>query len=495
MIIVNRRWPIAVGLAAAVVALAAAIIYARHDLALSHYDARAHLVVARRILDSLSPGWHQVGAVWLPLPHVLNALPVQWDWAYRTGATATLVSVVCMGVSAGACAALLQRATGSRLAGAAAAALLATNANVLYLHATPMTEPLLIALAFLSIERLDAWLRGAASARSAGVSLFLLCLTRYEGWAVTAAAMAVALLVVSERPGWKTQLQAWARVAAWPIGAAIGFLFLSWGSTGNWFVSGGFFVPDNPAKGDASLVIEQIREGLERLSSPALAAFGTFGAVLVLLRGIASRDDRPLLVTLGLVAMAALPFVAFHAGHPFRIRYMTPLVAAAALFTGFAIALPPSIARLVIAATAAYLIVPSLAPFNHTAPIIVEARREEPQQRARAAVTQALKREWDGTPIMTSMGSLGHYMHDLGREGFHIRDFLHEGNGDVWKAAAIDPRPYARYMLVEEYAEGGDLLSALLRRRPDIAAAYERIAEGGNVALYRIKNLQSAIKN
>ena len=40
--------------------------YARAGLAVSHYDARAHLVVARRILDSLMPGWQQIGAVWLP---------------------------------------------------------------------------------------------------------------------------------------------------------------------------------------------------------------------------------------------------------------------------------------------------------------------------------------------------------------------------------------------------------------------------------------------
>ena len=96
----------------------------------------------------------------------------------------------------------------------------------------------------------------------------------------------------------------------------------------------------------------------------------------------------------------------------------------------------------------------------------------------------SLWRQWDGTPIMVSMGSLGHYMHDLSDAGFGIRDFLHEGNGDAWKAAAIDPRPYARYMLVEEYAEGGDLLSHLLKEKPEIAAGYRRVAEGGNVVLY-----------
>ena len=466
-------------------ALAAAIVYARHDLGLAHYDGRAHLVVARRVIDSLTPGWHQIGAVWLPLPHLLNLIPVQWDWAYRTGATAIALSVVSMGVSAYASARLLQRATGSYMAGAVAASLLVTNVNLLYLHATPMTEPLLLALAFLSIERLEAWVRNPRMTSVVpGVCLLLLCLTRYEGWTLAAAAMAIALPVAGLSVGWREGTRRWMTLAAWPAAAGIGFLILSRATVGAWFVSSGFFVPDNPARGDAGLVLEQIRDGLERLSSPAFAAFGAFGFVAVAARALSSRRHRPLLVVLALVAMAALPFLAFHAGHPFRIRYMTPLVAACALFTGFAVGFAPSLARPAILIAAAVMIVPDLRPYDHTAPMIVEARREERNQRARRAVTDALKASWDGSPILMSMGSLAHYMHDLGREGFDIADFIHEGNGEIWSAAAADPAGHARFLMVEERAEGGDLFAHLLRDRPDIAAKFRRVAAAGNVVLY-----------
>ena len=482
----GRGWPVLVGVAAALAALAAAIVYARHDLGLSHYDGRAHLVVARRVIDSLTPGWHQIGAVWLPLPHLLNLIPVQWDWAYRTGATAIAISILSMGVSAYSCARLLQRATGSYVAGAVAAALLVTNVNLLYLHATPMTEPLLLALAFLSIERLDAWLRDPhMSPVTPGASLLLLCLTRYEGWSMTAAAMGAALLVVGTSAGWRVGMVRWMTLAAWPAAAGIGFLILSRATVGAWFVSSGFFVPDNPARGDAGLVFEQIRDGLERLSSPAFAAFGAFGFVVVATRALSDRRHRSLLVVLALVTMAALPFLAFHAGHPFRIRYMTPLVAASALFTGFAVGFAPSLARIGILLAAAVMIVPDLKPYDHTAPMIVEARREERHQRARQAVTATLQRTWDGSPILMSMGSLAHYMHDLGREGFDIADFIHEGNGEIWTSAIQDPAGHARFLMVEERAEGGDLFAHLLKERPEIAARFERIAGGGNVALYR----------
>ena len=33
-------------------------------------DAEAHLNIARRILDSRTPGPEQLGTVWLPLPHL-----------------------------------------------------------------------------------------------------------------------------------------------------------------------------------------------------------------------------------------------------------------------------------------------------------------------------------------------------------------------------------------------------------------------------------------
>src|SRR6478752_5755088 len=88
------RIPSLIAFSALAIGTAAALYYSAAGLAVAHYDARAHLVVSRRIIDSLTPGWQQVGAVWLPLPHLLNMLPVQVDALYRTGASAIAISVV-----------------------------------------------------------------------------------------------------------------------------------------------------------------------------------------------------------------------------------------------------------------------------------------------------------------------------------------------------------------------------------------------------------------
>ena len=79
------------GALAGLLGIATAWHYASAGLALSHYDAKAHLVVARRIFDSITPNWEQIGAVWLPLPHALNAYCILLS--ILTGASAIAISI------------------------------------------------------------------------------------------------------------------------------------------------------------------------------------------------------------------------------------------------------------------------------------------------------------------------------------------------------------------------------------------------------------------
>ena len=106
----------AIAVAAAIGGALVAWHYHALGLTLSHYDARGHLIVARRIIDSITPGWQQIGAVWLPLPHLLNALPVQIDRFYRSGASAVALSILEYAIAAGAIAWIVESLTGSAVA-------------------------------------------------------------------------------------------------------------------------------------------------------------------------------------------------------------------------------------------------------------------------------------------------------------------------------------------------------------------------------------------
>ena len=226
--------------------------YARLGLTLSHYDARAHLVVARRVIDSLTPGWRQFGAVWLPLPHVLNVIPVQWDWSARTGFSGVAISVVALSAGLGALAAYLRRVAGSLVVAVAVPLAILLNPNVLYLQATPMTEALLFGAAFLSLLAVDNWTREPAidTAARAALPLTALVLTRYEGWLIAGALGAIAFLA-SRRPR-----SGFLLLAGSPVAAIAAFLVLSYLATGVWLVTDGFFTPDNPARGSWSMSFE-----------------------------------------------------------------------------------------------------------------------------------------------------------------------------------------------------------------------------------------------
>jgi hypothetical protein len=462
--------------------------YSSAGLGLAHYDARAHLVVARRVIDSLTPGWQQVGAVWLPLPHLLNMLPVQIDSMYRSGASAIAISVLSTAVASWGLSSVIMRVTGSSSGAIAGSALLLLNPNVLYLQSTPMTEPLLLATVMTGIALTAAWIDGDRRwPVAAGLAQAAACLTRYEAWPITAAAIVLAAAARLRRGETiPAATAAGLRLALFPAAAVALFLVNSRWTVGAWFISGGFFVAENTeALGHPLVAWDQVREGLYRLSGTALVWSGYAGAALTLIAFARSRSRAPLVLLLALAAAAALPWYAYAQGHPFRIRYDVPLVAACAALAGAGIGLLWTRAQSVVAAAVVAIAIVQAHPLDRSAPLIVESQRDAANSLGRRAVTAYLVQHYDGRTIMMSMGSLGHYMQDLSAQGFRIHDFLHEGNGDIWNFAVTKPRAVVGWIAIEEKAEGGDALFLETKRHPVFLDGFTRVAEGGGVALYR----------
>jgi len=490
---------------------AAAFRYHQLGLTLSHYDARGHLIVARRIIDSITPGWQQIGAVWLPLPHLLNALPVQADVFYRTGASAVLISVLSFAIATSATAWIVGALTGSTAAAFAGAAVFALNPNVVYLQATPMTEPLLLALTTLGVALLIAYVHDGRRATLTGAVLALACLTRYEAWPITYVALAATAWAVWR--GGETLVKTFRRIAAvalYPTAAIVAFTIFSRVVVGRWFVSSDFFIPENKALGLPMLAIDEIAWGTRELSGRILIAIAAAGCLWLAVIGLAARRRAAALVALSSLAAAAVPWAAFVDGHPFRIRYMVPLLAMEAIAAGTLVGFvgrafqarrfgdPQRVAlryaeytivTLMIAA-----IVYELHPLDERAPMVVEAQWDRVNVAPRHAVTNCLRARYRGESIMASMGSLGHYMQETSRDGFNLRDFLHEGNGDIWLAALKRPRNYAGWVLIEEKAEGGDMLARRAREHPEFLEGYSRVCEGAGVALYERQNRMLNVK-
>jgi hypothetical protein len=477
--------------------LAAWVFYLDEGLVLAHYDAKAHLVVARRVIDSLTPGWRQVGAVWLPLPHLIQILPTQIDVLYRTGAFGSLLSIACFGTAVWAMSRLVLTVTGSRLGAGVSTALFVLNPNLLYVHVTPMTEPLLLVATLASVLMLHEWLQASSVDRvpsALGWVLFLTTWTRYEAWPVLTAAIAIAA-VARWRQGWplaSIARETWS-LARWPAAAVVIFLLLSRITVGAWFVSGGFYERDPTYDRQAVKTLLAIWWGTHRLSGYVVEIVGLASAVWVVWRAMRSRADAPSLVLVSLFAAAALPAYAFFEAHPFRIRYMVPVVTACALFCGVAVGALTSrkggsslrVAQLLTVLLIASAVIESPL-WNRQSPLVVEAQLDAANSVARQRVTACLAPAYHGEKVLASMGSLAHYMQELSEQGFAIADFIHEGNGALWDLVLeTGPAPHSGWMLVEEQSEGGDVLAQRIRRHAAFTRGMTKVCEGGGVSLYR----------
>jgi hypothetical protein len=152
---------------------------------LAYYgDAEAHLNIARRILDSRTPGYDQIGSVWLPLPHVLIMLFARNDALWHSALAGSIVSGISFVLAGAFLYAAVRRVCDGRMAAATAALLFATNPNLLYLQSTTMNEPLFMA-ELMAVLYFTARFRDTQSWTAVcGAGMAALCgtLTRYDGW-------------------------------------------------------------------------------------------------------------------------------------------------------------------------------------------------------------------------------------------------------------------------------------------------------------------------
>jgi hypothetical protein len=186
----RQEW-IVVLLASTALSLVSFIFCLQHRVLLLYGDAVAHLHIARRVFDSMNPGFRQLGSVWLPLPHILLIPFVQkMDW-WQSGVAGSLPSMACY---VAACVGLfrLARLWLSFRVSLLAVAFFALNPGLLYMQTTAMTEPLFLAemiwAAFFAaqfcreLDHAKSSRRAAMHLIAAGLVLVAAVYTRYDGW-------------------------------------------------------------------------------------------------------------------------------------------------------------------------------------------------------------------------------------------------------------------------------------------------------------------------
>jgi 4-amino-4-deoxy-L-arabinose transferase-like glycosyltransferase len=287
-------------------------------------DAEAHLNIARRMLDSRTPGYDQVGTVWLPLLHWLLLPFARVDALWVNGLAGAIPSAIAFLLAGTFLYLAAYRIFDCTSAAFAATALFALNPNVLYLQSIPMTEIIfsacLLALLYFTVRFRDT--QGWGAVIGAGIAACAATLTRYEGWFLLP--FAALYFVIAARRN---------RIAAAMLFsslAALGPLFVLFH---HWWVAGdalafyrGPYSPraiqgsaDYPGRNDWREALLYYRTAAQLCAGPCLPLIAVAGALAALFR----RAFWPLLL-LALPGVFYIWSMRFSGGTPIFIPVLKP---------------------------------------------------------------------------------------------------------------------------------------------------------------------------
>ena len=466
-------------LALAALSVAAVVWTLQNGWTLYYGDAEAHLNIVRRIIDSRTPGYDQLGTVWLPLPHVLMLPLVANDALWRTGLAGAIPSAVCFVMAGAFLLASTWRIFRSRFASAAALAVFALNPNLLYLQSTPMTEPVFFAALF-ALLYCTLWF--AQSQRFTAVLCAAICaiaasLSRYEGWFLIPFA-AVFILFSAQR-------QRFLKAFAF---AALATLAPLYWLAHNWWYFGNFFEFFNGPYSAKAIYQRALDAGMARYPGDhdwptALLYFGS-AAVLAIgwpacvagAAGLAGMFRGRALWPLLLLALppafyvwsvhsSGLPiFIPTRWPHSwYNTRYGLALLPLLAFSAGALVTLPPRRWR---AINACIVVAACSAPWlaNRQPDNWICWKESQMNSVARRAWTEdaasfLAARYRPGAGIFTSFGDLTGIFREA---GIPLRETWHDGNGPAWSAALVRPGIF----LHEEWAVAisGDAVATTILR-------------------------------
>ena len=155
------------------------------DTIVAYGDAESHLNIAKRVIHSITPGFAQLGGIWLPLPHLMMVPFVAIDSLWRTGLAGSIVSGIAFIVSGVFLYKTTLLITKNKIASFVAFIVFVINPNILYLQSTPMTELVLIMFFMLSSYYFIKYILNDSHILYLILAAFFgFCasLSRYDGW-------------------------------------------------------------------------------------------------------------------------------------------------------------------------------------------------------------------------------------------------------------------------------------------------------------------------
>ncbi len=505
---------------ALVLGVAAVVFSLSRNLLLKYPDARSHLEIARRVLDSRTPGFVQLGTVWLPIPHLLM-LPFIWiDGLWTTGLAGSIVGVGCLIVTAVSLYFSVRLLTGRALPAWVAIAVLLTNPSLLYIQTTALTEPVLLASMTASSYFLLRWMRGAERTTTllvAGVLAALAVGSRYDGWffALTCA-VAIALTVIARtRNAYQMEgyVLTYGVIPAYAMGLWLLYNWIYFGDPLE-FLRGAFSAQQQQkvieisgqlaTKGNLPLSIRTYTWAMIDNVGWVIFLGGLLGLIVYVVRTRLDADAFGAYVFLSPIPFNILALWVGQTiirapqltpGNYFNLRYGLLVLPGLALFIAYMfhrLTLRGS-APLYLALFGAALVGQAAmwAPqFPQSVPVVTEGIYAEEHIAYVEDAAVWIREHYDGGGILiddatTRIITVSH---------IHMREYIGAYSGPTWKSALTDPAPYARWIVVSSDKQNGvvDKLLQVAGENPYFFADYDTVYTNKGVTIYKRRETAQA---
>lgn len=485
--------------------------YFNADLITAYGDSRGHLNIARRIVDSYSPGFAQLGGYWLPLLHILM-LPTIWiDFFWSTGVSGSIPNMLSFIISVVYIYKLVYRLTRDKLSSLIAFILSALNLNFIYMQATPMTESLFICTLVLSIYFLHLWLTDQKKIQFlilSSVFIILSSLNRYEGWLLAIGAIFLFFMNYLIK---KFNKQAEGIMIIFSTLTVMGIiLWIIWGAT---IFRDPFEFMHNDLSAGRQTTSAYGREKpygegslTDAIKVNIFSAYHTSSAITVLLfifsffaylykknKSIFDLKNSFLLLLIAPFMFDVLTVFVGNVpvevpelsnipppGNYFNIRYSLYLIPAISIF--IAIATKKKIfllCLLIIIVINNFLFFDFYRNFKNIvtlkdAGVIAEIYPQDG--------LDWFKKNYDNGMVLASTGAFDAFMHDT---KFKQKNFIVEGSYIVWDKSLVSPASYAKWILISRGNERDSLYSSLSNAK--INKDYTLAYVNSNFTIYKRK--------
>ena len=499
-------------------------------------DAWARLNIARRVVDSLTPGLVQLGGIWLPFPQILLVPFAAVDWIYYGGFAGVFISSPAFVLGGLYLYKSLRILIKNRALALFGFFLYANNLNIIYMQTTTMSESLFLAALFGAVYHFIRWeedVRGHIfHLVVTAFWVFVATLTRYEGFFILGftflAVMIIAFIKTRKKMVSEGLTILFVTLAGFGVFMWLVYSWVIYKDPFNWLriyrgeIASVTTVVEKPKeklevadnKGNLKKSLLSVAESSLEMNGLLMAVPLGAGSVLLVLYFLTNKKNATSLRSVVTLFISAAPvFFIFYSNYKgtavvknppvdinmlfdtnfyqryeYNIRYGLMAVPFIIFFTTLSFSWRPLLRRIFIVLSAVQCIL-----FFVGIPVTIYSL---PHQLFDVAAKKDKRfvdwfhAHYDGGFILSSAMVNDAVMYSL---KIPYKSFIYEGAGKYWKESVIDPAKYARWVVhlngskVTDPGGAVDFVSYYLQDTPQLNDYYDQVYKDAKLVVYKIK--------